>query len=280
MKRLLVISLLLLGFIFAQSSITIGGTGTAATSAHITVTTNGYKCPGEFIVEGGASLTTWDPSAICGASTSGSGDVSLPVELTEFTAEQVGSSVILRWTTESELENIGFIIDRKVDDTNWSNIADYRKDNELLGHGTASNSNQYEFIDNLVEADKTYYYRLADVSTDGITQYHNKISITVAAVDETTQPSQFALYPAYPNPFNPVTNIKFDVPEKSKVKISIYNQMGELVRILLSDIKDAGHHTIQWDSKDTNGQKVCAGVYLYRIESDNYQKTMKMILLK
>ena len=64
-KYLLTIVFLLSVSFSQTSTVTIGGTGTAATSAHITVGTDGEKCPDEYVVEGGASLTTWDPSAMC-----------------------------------------------------------------------------------------------------------------------------------------------------------------------------------------------------------------------
>lgn len=281
MKILLTISLSILGYIFAQTStITIGGTGTSATSAHITVTTDGYKCPSEFIVESGASLTTWDPSAICGASTSGGGDISLPVELADFTAKQIGSAVVLKWRTESEEDNIGFILDRKDDNSDWFCITDYKTNNDLLGNGTCTFANEYEYTDNLVEANTTYYYRLADVSMDGIIQYHNKIEITTEIFENNIVPSQFALYPAYPNPFNPVTTIRFDLPEEGNVKMSIYNEMGKLVKVLVDNNLNAGQHAAQWDSKDRFGEPVSAGVYLYEIKASDYQATNKMILLK
>ncbi len=281
MKKISIILLIAIGFINAQtSSITIGGTGTSATSAHITVTTDGYKCPSEFIVESGASLTTWDPSAICSASTGGGGDVSLPVELAEFIAAQIGSAIVLQWRTESEENNIGYILDRKEDNGDWICISDYKTNSDLLGNGTCSYSNEYEYIDNLVQPNTTYYYRLADVSTDGIVQYHNKISVTTESFENATIPDQFALHSAYPNPFNPVTTIRFDLPKQSDVKIIIYNNLGKIVKVLINSNLNAGRHTVQWDSKDRFGEAVSAGVYLYKIEAGDYQATKKMILLK
>jgi len=280
MKKILTIAILNLGIIFSQSIITIGGTGTLSTSAHVTVTTNGYKCPGEFIVEGGASLTTWDPSAICSASTSGGGDVSLPVELTDFSAEQVGSAILVKWNTASEENNIGFVLDRKTDDTEWVCITDYKSNNDLLGQGTCPYSSDYEYTDNFIMANTTYYYRLADVSADGVVQYHDKITVTTDALQQTSKPNDFTLYPAYPNPFNPVTSIRFDIPEASNVKITVYNELGKVVKVLVDNNLSAGHHVTQWDSKDSFGESVSAGIYLYKIESGGYQKTMKMVLVK
>ncbi len=275
------LSILLISFGFSQNSIiTIGGTGTAATSAHITVGTDGEKCPDEYVVESGASLTTWDPSAICSASTSGAGDIALPVELSEFTAEQIGSTVLLKWTTESEIENLGFMLDRREDGTDWMNIADYRKNPELMGYGTTSNPHEYEFTDNFVQSSITYHYRLADVSQQNIVQHHGSIEIKVEAIAAAALPDNFVLYPAYPNPFNPVTTIRYDLPEPSDVKITVYNELGKVVAILKDSYESPGYNSVQWNGRDANGQLVGGGVYLYRIEAGDYQKTMKMILLK
>ncbi len=275
------LSILLISFGFSQNSIiTIGGTGTAATSAHITVGTDGEKCPDEYVVESGASLTTWNPSAICSASTSGAGDIALPVELSEFTAEQIGSTVLLKWTTESEIENLGFMLDRREDGTDWMNIADYRKNPELMGYGTTSNPHEYEFTDNFVQSSITYHYRLADVSQQNIVQHHGSIEIKVEAIAAAALPDNFVLYPAYPNPFNPVTTIRYDLPEPSDVKITVYNELGKVVAILKDSYESPGYNSVQWNGRDANGQLVGGGVYLYRIEAGDYQKTMKMILLK
>lgn len=280
MKKIQIMILVTSMAIFAQSSITIGGTGVPGTSAHITVTTDGFKCSDEYEVEGGASLTTWDPSAICGASTSGAGDISLPVELTEFIAEQIGSSVLLKWTTESEIENLGFLLDRRENGTDWINVADYRRNPELMGYGSSTSQHFYEFTDNFVQTDQTYQYRLADVSMEGIIEYHGSIEIKVEVIEEATLPSNFSLYPAYPNPFNPITTIRYDLPEPSNVKITIYNDLGKVITVLQDSYESAGYRSIQWYGRNANGQQVGGGVYLYRIEAGDYQKTMKMILLK
>ena len=281
MKKYIIISFCIVSFGFSQTSvITIGGTGVAATSAHITVGTDGEKCPNEYVVEGGASLTTWDPSAICGASTSGSGEISLPVELTEFTAEQIGSNILLKWTTESEIENLGFLLDRKEEATDWINVADYRRNPELMGYGSSTSPHFYEFTDNFVQGGVTYSYRLADVSMQGIVEYHSSIEIKVEIVEEAALPDNFVLYPAYPNPFNPITTIRYDLPEPSNVKITIYNKLGKVIAVLQDSYESAGFKSIQWNGRNVNGQLVGGGVYLYRIEAGDYQKTMKMILLK
>ncbi len=88
-------------------------------------------------------------------------------------------------------------------------------------------------------------------------------------------PEIFALYPNYPNPFNPVTNIKFSIPENQKVYLGIYSVTGRLVETLVNESRVAGFHTIQW-----NAGRHASGVYFYRLDSGTKSMTQKMILLK
>lgn len=172
------------------------------------------------------------------------------------------------------------MLDRREDGTDWMNIADYRRDSELMGYGTTSSPHDYEFTDNFVQAGVTYNYRLADVSQQSIVEYHSSIEIKVEAIEEAAFPNSFVLYPAYPNPFNPVTTIRYDLPEPSDVKITVYNELGIVIIILKDSYESAGYNFVQWNGRDANGQQVSGGVYLYQIEAGEYQKTMKMILLK
>ncbi len=93
-------------------------------------------------------------------------------------------------------------------------------------------------------------------------------------------PTKFALNQNYPNPFNPTTEIKFDLPKRSKVNISIYNVLGQKVKTLLDDEKAAGSYMADWDGTSDGGNSVSSGVYFYRMQAGNFQETKKMMLLK
>jgi hypothetical protein len=97
--------------------------------------------------------------------------------------------------------------------------------------------------------------------------------------EEESLPTKFALYPNYPNPFNPETTISFDVPEASQVRMIIYNRLGQKVRTLLDEAKRAGRYHINWNGTDDFGKKVSSGVYFYQIETEKYNATRKMILI-
>jgi len=94
-------------------------------------------------------------------------------------------------------------------------------------------------------------------------------------------PKVFQLHQNYPNPFNPVTTIKFDLPKTSDVSLKIYNILGQEIRTLIDNNKNAGYHSINWNGTNNLGIKVASGVYIYRIRtSAGYVMSKKMVLLK
>lgn len=93
-------------------------------------------------------------------------------------------------------------------------------------------------------------------------------------------PTEYKLFNNYPNPFNPSTTIKYSVPTVSKVKLSIYNMMGQLVKVLVNETKAPGFYNVEWNGTNENNSQVSSGIYFYRFESDNFVENNKMILLK
>jgi hypothetical protein len=90
----------------------------------------------------------------------------------------------------------------------------------------------------------------------------------------------YALSSNYPNPFNPVTTIRFQLPNVEKVNITIYNSLGQQVLVLQNGILPAGKHMTNWDGKDAHGKDVSSGIYLYRMQAGPYIQNQKMILLR
>jgi len=97
---------------------------------------------------------------------------------------------------------------------------------------------------------------------------------------ETIIPKQYALFHNYPNPFNPTTHIRFNLPKTEQVTIKIYDVIGRLTKTLVDQKMRVGQHTITWDGTDERGIRVTSGVYFYRLETEGYSKTRKMLLLK
>jgi len=93
-------------------------------------------------------------------------------------------------------------------------------------------------------------------------------------------PGEFALHQNFPNPFNPSTEIRFDLPEEGKVYLAIYNLMGQKIRTLFSDNMTPGYHAILWDGTNDMGSHVSTGMYFYSIQSSEFQATKKMLFLK
>jgi hypothetical protein len=96
----------------------------------------------------------------------------------------------------------------------------------------------------------------------------------------TGRPTTFALYQNCPNPFNPETQIKYDLPVAGHVNLAIYNVLGQKVRILVDEFQDAGRKSARWDGHDENGRDVASGIYFYKIKVENFEKIRKMVLIK
>jgi hypothetical protein len=89
------------------------------------------------------------------------------------------------------------------------------------------------------------------------------------------QPHQYSLHQNYPNPFNPKTLINFEIPNRVNVKICVYNALGQLIKVLLDDYRDAGSYRVEFD-----GANLPSGLYIYSIEAGSFADTKKMVLVK
>jgi flagellar hook assembly protein FlgD len=93
-------------------------------------------------------------------------------------------------------------------------------------------------------------------------------------------PTVFMLHQNFPNPFNPITTLRYDLPSDALVTLSIYDMLGREIAQLVKDPQEAGFKSIQWDATDSMGRPVSAGVYLYQIQAGEFVQTKKMVLLK
>lgn len=130
-----------------------------------------------------------------------------------------------------------------------------------------------------------YFWKVIAISTDGskIESPVAQFSLHTTEVEQqssTELPLEFALLPNHPNPFNPETRITYHLPQNSKVKLEIYNSLGQLIRILDSGEKTAGVHTVLWNTHDELNQRVSSGVYICRIVAGQAVKFIKMVLLQ
>ncbi|MCL5029425.1 MAG: T9SS type A sorting domain-containing protein [Bacteroidetes bacterium] len=99
-------------------------------------------------------------------------------------------------------------------------------------------------------------------------------------INSQTLPKEFVLEGNYPNPFNPSTTIKFELPRRQNVELNIYNMLGDKVRTLVNNVLSSGENKIVWDGKDDNNSVVSSGVYIYTLRMEDKIYSGKMILLK
>ena len=93
-------------------------------------------------------------------------------------------------------------------------------------------------------------------------------------------PYKYDLSQNYPNPFNPTTTIKYQIPEQAKISLVVYNQLGQVVKTLVSQEQDAGYYKVRWSGDNNFGRKVASGVYLFRIQAGSFVSVKKMVFLK
>ncbi|MFA3783783.1 FlgD immunoglobulin-like domain containing protein [Melioribacteraceae bacterium 4301-Me] len=117
------------------------------------------------------------------------------------------------------------------------------------------------------------------VNLTGSAQLNNEIQANLMA-NVREVPTSFSMSQNYPNPFNPTTTIKYAIPEKAQVKLTIYNMLGQQIKTLVNTEQDAGFYKVTWDGTNDFGSRVASGIYIYRIEAGKYVSTMKMNLLK
>jgi aminopeptidase N len=191
----------------------------------------------------------------------------LPVELSSFTAVAKDNFIILKWSTASEKNNKGFEVERiKMSDVSnriWKKIG------FVEGKGTTAGSQFYGFED-YVSDFSLYKYRLKQIDYNGTFEYSSVIEI-----QNGIRPDKFLLHQNYPNPFNPKTTIKVSLPQASVIKISLYNLIGELVKVITEGAFSDGDYSFEVD-----GKNLTSGIYIYELKTEKITLRNKMMLQK
>ncbi len=186
----------------------------------------------------------------------------LPVELSHFTAQPHREGILLNWTSQSELNNSGFSIERQRKNEAWLSIGFVR------GHGTTSAPHSYSFIDKT--ASGVTRYRLKQLDFDGKFDYSPIVDINAGL------PRLFSLEQNYPNPFNPTTVISYQLPVASDVKLDVFDVLGRKVMTLVNGRQDAGAYNYT-----LNAATLSSGIYFYQLQAGNrFRETKKMLLLR
>lgn len=191
----------------------------------------------------------------------------LSVELIDFAATAGEGNVTLTWATASENNNARFEVYRTTDG-NWTRIT------SVPGQGTSTTRHDYRFMDTDVESGVIYSYRLAAADVNGSVEWVGSV-VEATPLTGDAVPTEYALYQNYPNPFNPTTNIRFDVAERGWVTLKVYNPIGQEVATVASGEMNAGRYTVTFDAN-----LLPSGMYLYRLEANDFSSTKKMLLMK
>lgn len=188
----------------------------------------------------------------------------IPVELTSFWAESKEGKVRLYWTTATEINNLGFEIERCNEiDPAWRMIGFVR------GAGTTSEIQTYEYSDDLFGANsEKHFYRLKQIDFNGQFVYSNIKELNFP-------PIKFNLLQNYPNPFNPNTIIKYAVPKPSVVILIVYNLVGEQIVKLVDEFKTPGYYQVNFDASNLS-----SGIYFYSLSAGDITLSRKMLLIK
>jgi len=107
-----------------------------------------------------------------------------------------------------------------------------------------------------------------------------QLSVPMGIEEEEGPPRSYALFQNFPNPFNSGTQISYQIPRAGRVKLLVFNTRGRLVRTLVDGEQDVGCYTLLWDGRDDEGDDLSSGVYLYRMETRDFVRKRKMILLR
>jgi len=203
-------------------------------------------------------------------------DSSLPVELGDFEASVENNDIVLNWVTESESENIGFeVYLSSTENGNFHMISSYLTNPYLIGQGNSTTKHSYSYIIKN-PGNGTFWIKLADVTVNDEKTFHSPISIIM----DTEIPQNIQLDPNYPNPFNPSTNISYQLSKSGYINMAIYNLRGELVSTLISKKQNAGKYSIDWIARDMKGDELPSGVYILRLSSGNIIKSHKIMLMR
>ncbi|NCT73864.1 MAG: DUF4082 domain-containing protein [Chitinophagaceae bacterium] len=186
----------------------------------------------------------------------------LPVTLLSLSATpQDNSKVIVKWSTSSEINNKGFEVQRSLDGrNNWQTIA------FVQGAGDSYSVKNYSYTDGNLVA-RRYFYQLKQVDIDGRYKYSMVVSANLSTRDG------YSLEQNFPNPTggSQYTTIRFTLPRRTNVTLSLYDLSGRLIQTLATGNRDAGTHAIPFDPS-----KLSTGLYYYKLQTEDFTDTKKM----
>jgi len=175
--------------------------------------------------------------------------------------EVFDSGIKIFWNTQFKEEIMGYYIYRS------------KGDNEKKPISSLISSSENCFIDYGAEPGYGYDYNVVAIKDNSQKIISEDIYVYYPI-------PELNLFQNYPNPFNPCTKISYYLPERSKVRLSVYDATGRLIRKLVDDYQDKGSYEVLWDGKDSKGYRVSSGVYFYSLHADKRVITKKMVLIR
>lgn len=250
---------------FAFVGVNYDGNSNHARGFEAKFSMNGISQPTEITAHANVNVAGTQTSGTGGKEIPLNADCSaLPVELTSFSVILNNNIAQLNWETATEVNNYGFEIQRSSETEDWNKVG------FVPGHGNSNSPKSYIYADNSVTKSGSYTYRLKQIDIDGQYEYSPEVNISFNVDDKS-----YKLDQNYPNPFNPSTTISYSIPKQDYVEITVYNVFGEQVARLVNEVKESGVHSIVF-----NAENLASGMYYYKIETDSYVETKKLLLLK
>ena len=197
-------------------------------------------------------------------------DPLLPICLSSFTTIQTAENfALLNWTTQSESNLLGFNIFRnKIESIENSIILNPT----ILSPTNSSSIQHYSYTDEDIEFEQIYFYWLESVGYDGNTDLFGPVSLTIENPEMVILPKATILKSAYPNPFNPITTIAYDIKEGETGTLTILNIKGQKI---VSECFVAGIYEFKWNAVNN-----ASGIYFYKLQTESYSKINKLLLLR
>jgi hypothetical protein len=180
------------------------------------------------------------------------------------------NSVILKWSTATEVNNFGFEIERRAANSKQSMVNGWQKIGFVAGAGTSNSPKEYSFTDNGL-APGLQIYRIKQIDNGGVFKYSASTQVDVGVAAKS-----FKLLGNYPNPFNPSTEIRFSVPEEGFASLKVYNILGQEVATLFYGIAQSGHYIpVTFD-----GSRFASGVYFSCLKYNGKSIVQRMLMTK
>lgn len=194
-------------------------------------------------------------------------DIITAIELQSFSgAFKAFAGIELNWKTRSESDNLGFYVQRSMLEK-----GPYTQISSLI---PANQKGEYNYTDAEAEAGHACYYRLVDVQSSGFMTEHEAICV------QPELPKRYTLHQNFPNPFNPSTTIRYELPEPSHISLAVFDILGREVKTLVNAQIDPGYHSCVWDGINSQDLPVAAGVYYVVLKSREGRFVKKIALVK